>query len=554
MQKSSRVFLVGCRIERTLGLERISMAQRVTDQLVGALQDFQDSLTSRQSQEFFADYNGTALKSTGAVHAFVAHIDSSPQRRPFRCLASRMEGTLRCVEQFSRIVDTFIPSRPPIGAQIWGTLRFAIELASHHASFFEILSDWFIGIQPFCPRLGEYEFIHRDSFKLQEALCSFHAILVDFCANAVSTVGQCGVIQHNKNFWAPVKKNFEDFAELLQKRHTDIENEIAAATDQASQRDYQLQLAERQKADESSKYPRVLRFRFDRLVEEDKAWKRHVEQRNAKSRKFELLDKLSDHDHSFAFNRERRKRYGCTANWLARSQQFQDWIADTESSTFWLSGLPGTGKTVMATSIIDSLLVRKGAFAVGVAYFFCQYNKPDTLQARTLLGSLIRQCLAEEHTPANQETYLDQILSSESLNEDDMKAFFLKVLTENPREQVLVVDGFDEMAFDQRSVVLDVLRHVSSAAEARVKTFISSRHDVGKEVEQALPKLTTRSMNGQFVSKDVITYIKLGLAEKVQSGNFSVTDSALLSIVEEMLVEKSTGKYVLSVRKVVSRY
>ena len=59
------------------------MAQRVTDQLVGALQDFQDSLTSRQSQEFFADYNGTALKSTGAVHAFVAHIDSSPQRRPF---------------------------------------------------------------------------------------------------------------------------------------------------------------------------------------------------------------------------------------------------------------------------------------------------------------------------------------------------------------------------------------------------------------------------------------------------------------------------------------
>ena len=76
------------------------------------------------------------------------------------------------------------------------------------------------------------------------------------------------------------------------------------------------------------------------------------------------------------------------------------------------------------------------------------------------------------------------------------------------------------MAFDQRSVVLDVLRHVSSAAEARVKTFISSRHDVGKEVEQALPKLTTRSMNGQFVVKDVITYIKLGLAEKVQSGSF----------------------------------
>ena len=342
-----------------------------------------------------------------------------------------------------------------------------------------------------------------------------------------------------------MRKNFEDFAELLQQRHADIQAEIVAAADQAAQRDYQLQMSERQKADEQSRYPRVLRMRFDKLVEEDQAWKRHVEQRDTKSRKLALLDRLSDHDHTFAFNREKRKRYGCTANWLARSQQFQDWIADAESSTFWLSGLPGTGKTVLATSVIDTLLVRKGREAVAVAHFFCQYNKAETLKARVLVGSLIRQCLGDEgQLAANHETYLDQILGDGALGVEDMKAFFLKVVLENKEELVVVVDGFDEMAFEQRSIVLAVLQHVAQAPEARVKVFISSRHDVGKEIEQALPKVATRSMNCQFVVKDVVTYIKMGLAEKVQAGSFSVADAALLAIVEEMLVEKSTGKYV----------
>ena len=519
------------------------MAQRATDQLVGALQDFRDSLTSRQSQDFFAEYSGTPSKSN-AVPTFIAHIDLSSQRRPFRCLAGRMQGALRTVEQFSKVVDTFVPSRPPIGPQIWGTLRFTIDLASNYASFFEILSDWFIEVQAYCPKLREYEFIHKDSFKLQEALCSFHAILVDFCTHAVRIIGQCGIVQHGNGFWTPVKKDFEDYAALLQKRYQDFQDEIISATDQAAQRDRQLQVAEKQKADEASRYPRVLRLKFDRLVDEDRAWKRQVQLRNAKTRKDGLMDRLSDHDHMSPFHRERKKRYGCTAVWLPRSRQFQDWLADNEPSTFWLSGLPGSGKTVMATAVIDSLLLRKGPEAVGVAYFFCQYNKAETLKARTLLGSLIRQCLAEENLPANHETYLDQILSHEPLNVEDTKAFFLKVVLEASEEQILVVDGFDEMIYDQRSVVLAVLRHISESTDARVKIFISSRHDVGREIELALPKLTNRSMSCQFVVKDVATYIKLALAEEVQLGTFIVSDNALLPIVEEILVEKSNGKYV----------
>lgn len=517
------------------------MAQRPTDQLVGAIHDFQDSLTARQNADFFADHSSITSKSN-AVAVFLAHIDLSNQRRTFRCLASSMQGTLQSVEHFSKVVDTFVPSRPPIGAQLWGTLRFTVDLASHYTSFYEMLSEWLLQVQPYCPKLREYEFIYRDSFKLQEALCSFYAILVDFCTHAVHFIGQCGPVQHGKAFWIPIKKDFADYAALIQRRHRDVKDELVLASDQARQRDHQLEIAERQKAEEASKYPRVLRLKFDRLVDEDRGWKRQVEVRETRLRREKLLDKLSNYNHTPAYNREKRKRYGSTSVWLPRSPQFQEWIADPEPSIFWLSGASGSGKTVMATAIIDSLLIRKAPDAVGVAYFFCQYNKAESLKARTLLGSLMRQCLAEENLPTNHETYLDQILTDEPLNVEDTKAFFLKVVSEAPEDQVIVIDGFDEMASDQRSVVLAVLRHVSVSQASRIKIFISGRHDAGKEIELAAPKLINRSLSGQFVHKDVSTYIKLALIEKAERGSLSIDDNAILPIIEEMLIEKCRGK------------
>ena len=517
------------------------MAQRPTDQLVGAIQDFQDSLTARQNADFFADHSSITSKSN-AVAVFIAHIDLSNQRRTFRCLASSMQGTLQSVESFSKVVDSFSPSRPPIGAQLWGTLRFTIDLASHYTTFFEMLSDWFTEVRPYCPKVRDYEFIYRDSFKLQEALCSFYAIMVDFCTHAVHSIMQCGPIQHGKAYWTPVKKDFGDYASLIQRRHRDVQDELVVAADQGAQRDAQLQVAERQKADESSKYPRVLRLKFDRLVDEDRGWKQQVDIRETRLQRERLLGKLSTYDYASALNRERRKRYGSTTIWLPRSAQFQDWLADPEPCIFWLSGSSGTGKTIMATAVIDSLLIRKGPEAVGVAYFFCQYNNAESLKARILLGSLVRQCLTEENLPSNHETYLDQILTDEPLNVEDTKAFFLKVVSEAPEDQVIVIDGFDEMARDQRTVVLAVLRHLSVAPNSKIKVFISGRHDAGKEVEYAATKLVSRSLSGQYVHKDVATYIKLALIEKAELGKLSIGDNAILPIMEELLIEKCRGK------------
>ena len=90
------------------------MAQQPTDPINAALQEFQNSLSAEQKAEFFAANSG-ASPDTNAVLVFTAQIDCSNQRRASRCLASRMQGTLESVEQFSKVVDTLVSSNPSIG-------------------------------------------------------------------------------------------------------------------------------------------------------------------------------------------------------------------------------------------------------------------------------------------------------------------------------------------------------------------------------------------------------------------------------------------------------
>lgn len=56
------------------------------------------------------------------------------------------------------------------------------------------------------------------------------------------------------------------------------------------------------------------------------------------SRKQELLDRLSKYDHMTPLRRASMKRHGLTAGWLTKSTEFANWIGDSKSNIFILSG------------------------------------------------------------------------------------------------------------------------------------------------------------------------------------------------------------------------
>ncbi|KAG2004358.1 ankyrin repeat domain-containing protein 50 [Coprinopsis cinerea AmutBmut pab1-1] len=84
-----------------------------------------------------------------------------------------------------------------------------------------------------------------------------------------------------------------------------------------------------------------------------------------------------------------------TLSWFLRGIEYCDW-KEGEFKVLWGTGIPGAGKTVLASRIIEDLeSVQKVAEAdICVVYAYCRYTEPLTV--KDILEGIVRQCL-ERH-------------------------------------------------------------------------------------------------------------------------------------------------------------
>lgn len=84
-----------------------------------------------------------------------------------------------------------------------------------------------------------------------------------------------------------------------------------------------------------------------------------------------------------------QKRRSGTGEWLLLSDQFGDWVRG-RSKVLWCPGMPGAGKTTLASLIIDHLESTLQHGTVGIAYIYCSYTDTEHT-AINLVGSILRQ-------------------------------------------------------------------------------------------------------------------------------------------------------------------
>jgi len=59
------------------------------------------------------------------------------------------------------------------------------EIAINFTSYYEALSNLFMGFATHCPRFAEYQALYPTSDRLQTALCEFHASIIRCCKHAI---------------------------------------------------------------------------------------------------------------------------------------------------------------------------------------------------------------------------------------------------------------------------------------------------------------------------------------------------------------------------------
>ena len=94
------------------------------------------------------------------------------------------------------------------------------------------------------------------------------------------------------------------------------------------------------------------------------------------------------------YQQGRKSRQAGTGIWLIESEELKIWLAE-KNSKIWLYGIPGAGKSVLASGIIEEAM-RAASSTVGVAYYFCDYKAPKKRELRNVLASLAGQLARQD--------------------------------------------------------------------------------------------------------------------------------------------------------------
>ena len=84
------------------------------------------------------------------------------------------------------------------------------------------------------------------------------------------------------------------------------------------------------------------------------------------------------------------RRQPGTGQWLLDSREFRTWLK-TSKQTLFCPGIPGAGKTILTSIIIDDLLTKfQNDASVGIAYVYCSYQPQQEQKPEDLLLSLLK--------------------------------------------------------------------------------------------------------------------------------------------------------------------
>ncbi|KAI0874241.1 hypothetical protein GGS24DRAFT_490168 [Hypoxylon argillaceum] len=110
-----------------------------------------------------------------------------------------------------------------------------------------------------------------------------------------------------------------------------------------------------------------------------------------KEQKQEVLDWLSSIDFSTQKSDFLRRRQEGTGQWLLNSKEYQHWL-QTKKEVLFCPGIPGAGKTILTSIVVDDLLVRHGDDeSVGICYIFLNFRHHGSQKLDDLIASLLKQ-------------------------------------------------------------------------------------------------------------------------------------------------------------------
>ncbi|KAF2721065.1 purine and uridine phosphorylase, partial [Polychaeton citri CBS 116435] len=190
---------------------------------------------------------------------------------------------------------------------------------------------------------------------------------------------------------------------------------------------------------------------------------------------------LNPPDPSANHNQARKEHHPGTGLWFLQSEQYRQWKTKPES-TLWLYGIPGCGKSVLSSTVIEDLKKTcRGAREI-VLYFYFNFNDSSKQTFESMVRSLCFQ-LYQQHQ--GSQKYLEQLCSScmngnQQPEHRQLCDVFYSMLNTCSAIQI-VLDALDECTTRK-----ELLFWLPTLEKNGLKVFLTSRRE--EDIESSLSK------------------------------------------------------------------
>ncbi|KAF2024888.1 C2H2 domain-containing protein [Setomelanomma holmii] len=460
-------------------------ARPPSEALQKALRSFRNRLTPDQLQDF-------KITTYEQLCNDLDHLQQEMGKRKLLMNLARIKPFLQGMQRLGQVVGVFLNVHE-IVCFVWGPIKFLLMTASAVSEAFETLLDAFKQIGEQLPLLADYEMLHGDNPKMVDALEMIYIDIFAFYDRATKFVRGSRIRTLFRASWRGFETEFNGILQTLQRHNALVENRFTVSQYQKYHEDMM-----------------GLKDRLNQQVEEER-----MKKLIRVSEWLAVGTALDDEHRSF---QKIRHKYSSTARWIIDRPIIKDWIelSDPAMPLLWMHGIPGAGKTILASAIIDECKKTRDSLT---GFFYCHDGISGSNTAMDILKGLANQLLNQARDDLLPTFYNRRTLSGDAtLRSISVAKKLLDDCCDIIPRLFLVVDGLDECGAGERKEVLETLTQLvgeyNTNEPGKLRVLIVSQHyaDISKTLHGAgKTKLAPRifPISEADVEGDIKAYVRV---------------------------------------------
>jgi hypothetical protein len=239
-----------------------------------------------------------------------------------------------------------------------------------------------------------------------------------------------------------------------------------------------------------------------------------------------------------------KRRQADTGLWFLEGEDYAAWKTNP-AAFIWLYGIPGCGKTILSSTILQNIL-QYCADDPGkvVAYFYFDFNdtqkQSPELMVRSLVSQISQQCVK---IPTTLETLFSSCENRQRQPSLDGLLEVMHYMIQEFPEIYIVLDALDECT--NRTELMTILERIIGLKLKGSHLLVTSRkeRDIESSLETIVDTQNVICLQSELVDRDISTYIRQRLSDDKSLSKWQ-KDPDIRHEIEMALVKGAQGMCV----------